>query len=275
MSPILPSPYRGQVVSMGTMHGKQNQFQPAFLRWHDATVHATRHVDTDAFGTFTGETPRTLTAVDAAIAKAEAAMRESGSALALATEASYATAAAGLGPVVHEEIAVFVDERRNIRIVERVRSYARVLAPRTVHGAGEAQRYLTAVGFPGQGVILRLHDDSVIKGLTSWDDIRAHLNGQPVTIEADLRAHHNPIRRRALRRISWMLAARLCTTCPACATPGFGNTDVVMGLPCATCGAPTRTVRADVKSCASCDHRVVERRPVAVADPGTCDECNP
>ncbi|MDF2916849.1 MAG: hypothetical protein K0S70_1066, partial [Microbacterium sp.] len=97
----------------------------------------------------------------------------------------------------------------------------------------------------------------------------------PVELEPDLRAHMNPGRRRTLRRLSWLLAARLTRLCPGCGCPGFGPVGVVRGLPCGACGNATSQVRLDVDGCPRCPERRERRRPVEVADPAACDACNP
>ncbi|MFE7843562.1 DUF6671 family protein [Microbacterium sp. NPDC057407] len=75
--------------------------------------------------------------------------------------------------------------------------------------------------------------------------------------------------------MAWKLTARLQDPCPSCDTPGFGQTGIVAGLPCAQCAAPTRQPLADVLGCSRCDHRAHIARPDPVADPATCDQCNP
>lgn len=275
MNTAAGSPYAGAVISVGTLHGKHTQFQPAFGRCHHATLHPTRTVDTDLLGTFTGETPRTLTPLEAATAKAHAALDESGGSYALATEASYAVAGGLFGPVIHEELVVFLDTTRGIRVTEQHRGFVTVAPPRTVHTHAEADAYLTRIGFPHQGVVLRADDVVVVKGITDRDTIRRALRRGPVTLEPDLRAHHNPARRRTLRRLSWTLTTRLHTPCPACDAPGYGITGTIPGLPCRWCGAPTRTARADLHSCPACTHHTTHPRPNTSADPATCDTCNP
>lgn len=101
-------------------------------------------------------------------------------------------------------------------------------------------------------------------------------NGQ-VLLQTDLRAHHNPSRMTAIRRLAFRLVRRLQTPCPACQAPGWGLVETPAGLPCAWCGAPTALVRADIHGCASCDHRISHPRPDGLlqADPGHCDHCNP
>lgn len=49
--------YRGATVVFGTQHGKATQVAPAFLTILGATVVAPTGLDTEQFGTFTGDVP--------------------------------------------------------------------------------------------------------------------------------------------------------------------------------------------------------------------------
>lgn len=108
--------YAGAVIAMGTMHGKEHQVAPPFAAVLGAQVVAPPGIDTDQFGTFTGEVTRTAAPSAAATAKARQAMRAVGVPYGLASEASYDSWFAALA--VHEEILVFVDDVRGFRIVE-------------------------------------------------------------------------------------------------------------------------------------------------------------
>ncbi|MFV9423969.1 DUF6671 family protein [Microbacterium sp. S1037] len=269
-----PSPFDGTTVAIGTVHGKEAAFAPAFRRWLGAWVAPTVALDTDALGTFTRDVPRLLTPEEAAAAKARGAAAELGTATGLATEASYSPALGGFGPMVHEELAVFVDLERGMRVRHGIRQHVHIAPRRTVRSESEAQRYLQRVGFPAQAVVAHT-DEGMRKGIQDATALLALVRRGPVELEPDLRAHMNPGRRRTLRRLSWLLAARLTRLCPGCGCPGFGPVGVVRGLPCGACGNATSQVRLDVDGCPRCPERQERRRPVKVADPAACDACNP
>lgn len=268
------SPYAGMTVAVGTMHGKDAAFAPAFARWLDAEVRPSVDLDTDALGTFTRDVPRAISPEDAAITKARAASSELGTPLGLATEASYAPVFGGFGPVVHEELAVFVDLNRGIHVAQGLRAYADVAPARAVTDEREAREYLDRIGFPHQAVVART-DGQLRKGIQDGALVRELVRRGAVVLEPDLRAHLNPQRRRTLRRLSWLMAERLRTPCAGCGCPGFGLVDAERGVPCAACGEPTALISADVHGCAACDEREVRPRSVRTADPATCARCNP
>ncbi|MDF2990425.1 MAG: hypothetical protein K0S37_939 [Microbacterium sp.] len=268
------SPFAGATVAVGTLHGKETAFAPAFSRWLDARVCPTVALDTDALGTFTRDVPRTGTPEEAATAKAHAAAAELGTLTGVATEASYSPALGGFGPMVHEELAVFVDLERGIRVRHGIRQYTHVAPARVVRTEAEVRRYLDRVGFPHQAVVART-DERLTKGIQDAAAVLSLVRRGPVELEPDLRAHMNPERRRTLRRLSWLLAGRLTRLCPGCRCPGFGPIGVVRGLPCAACGSATSQVRFDVDGCPRCDEQRKRRRAAKNADPATCDACNP
>ena len=47
-SPLRIRPYEGRTVAVGTLHGKQRQFAPAFARWHGMSACATSALDTES-----------------------------------------------------------------------------------------------------------------------------------------------------------------------------------------------------------------------------------
>lgn len=274
-----PSPYRGRVIAVGTQHGKQHQFALPFDRVLGAQL-VTPALDTDQFGTFSGEVARTCAPTDAARAKARLAMSVSGLPYGLASEASYGPLPGGwLG---HEELLLFCDDAAGIEIVEGHRTPS-------VPGVGQRVSRYDDVGgslldgLPGQAVIVRPCGGvgAITKGITGTDALRcaiaAAVSASPdglALVEPDLRAHHNPSRRLILIRLAETMARRLATPCPSCNAPGFGRVDAEPGLPCGVCETPTPLRRSEIHACAACGHD--ESRPFqGTADPAECPACNP
>ena len=69
-------PYNGARIALGTMHAKERALAKPFARILGAELVVPHDIDTDAYGTFTGETPRAGTMLDAARAKPVLASRE-------------------------------------------------------------------------------------------------------------------------------------------------------------------------------------------------------
>ncbi len=275
-----PSRYRGRTIAVGTKHGKQHQFQPAFSAVLGAALHTPPALDTDRFGTFSGETARTGAAVDAARAKARLAMDVSGLPYGLASEASYGPLPGGW--FGHEELLLFCDDHLGIDVVEGHRTLSVPGTAQQVRDIGEVRSALLD-GLPDQALIIRphRHGGPITKGVTDAATLRsaisaaaAHSPDGLAQVEPDLRAQHNPSRRLVLVRLADKLAHRLAHECPVCAAPGFGRVDAESGLPCRACGTPTPLIGNEIHGCAACGHRV--SRPVGeFAAPADCPCCNP
>ena len=278
-------PYHRARIAVGTRHGKQHQLAPAFRAVLDARLITPPRLDTDRFGTFTGEQPRPGAALAAARGKARLAMDATGLSLGLASEASYGPLG-GLGWTGHEEILLFCDDGLGIEVLEGYRTTSVPGSSARVAGYGDVPHGLLSE-LPHQALIVRPSGeppdpDRIVKGITDAEDLRtaiataAALSAENLAVvEPDLRAHHNPSRRRALIRLAATLARRLATRCPRCATPGFGRAGNQAGLPCRICATPTPLPRSEIHSCPACPHRIERPVPAAWADPAICPECNP
>ena len=269
-------PFASARAVLATQHGKARAIAPAFARRLGLAVVET-HIDTDAFGSFTGEVPRTGTALDAAIAKARAGMAATGSPLGLASEGSFGPhpwlpfGAAGV------ETLVFIDDARGLVIHEtrlsRRTNYARL----ELGAAADVPAFLARAGFPAHALVVRGADGAVLAKGVQDETALARLRPQASALETDMRAHLNPTRMAAIRSVAVRLAARLATPCPACGSPGFGEVAPRPGLPCNDCRQPTALAAGLAVTCPACGH--VEDRPRpdgrTAASPADCSWCNP
>ncbi|MFN9623405.1 MAG: DUF6671 family protein [Cyanobacteriota bacterium] len=289
------TPYTGVTVALATRHGKERVIGRALRQGLGADLLHVRSVDTDALGTFCGGVPRRGTALEACLAKAEAALEAGGTPCAIASEGSFGPhpqlpfLAAGL------ECLVFLDRLRGLTIREqglaRRTNFAHrlVAAPEACGPDSSLADWLTQVGFPSHGLMVRAHIGATgrgpaEKGLHRWEELApaisraaaASADGQAL-VETDMRAHCNPTRMAAIRRLAFRLVRRLASPCPACQSPGWGVVGQRSGLPCAGCGQPTALTRALIQGCVRCGHQEETPRPDGLqrADPGSCDWCNP
>ena len=283
-------PYNGAGFALGTMHAKERAMARPFARLLGASVIVAEGIDTDAFGTFTGEIARAGTMRDAARAKARRAMDLSGLPQALASEGSY-----GPHPRIPfipggVELALFIDDERDLEIVETI-VVSRTNYDTRFWSPGEPlDAAFAGPRIPGHAMTARPEKpkaearDLAFKAILTAEQLAdaaracaaASETGRALLVP-DMRAHMNPTRMAAIRRVATKLARRIATPCPACDAPGFGHAAIARGLPCADCGTPTRAAIADIHRCAACAHE--EQRPLAgegaQADPGLCDICNP
>lgn len=277
--------YLGRTAALATKHGKGPLLAvPLAAIGLDVVV---ANVDTDAFGTFSGEVPRHGSPLEVAERKARAAIEDSGLDAGLASEGTVGPHPAFPVVTADLELVVLVDERLGITVSERAVSTATAAAS-LVAGAdtdpGHLEGFCRRVGFPEQALICRPADGgrrAITKAITAIPELVEAVSSAAeasadhrAIVETDLRAHLCPTRRPVIAEAAARLARRLALRCPGCTSPGFGEVGVEAGLPCRSCGLPTDTPVALLEACPRCDHR--RRRHVdGVADPATCSACNP
>lgn len=269
---------------MGTRHGKERQFATAFGEVLGARLVVPPDLDTDQYGTFSGEVVRVGSAMDAARAKARLGMRAAGLSRGLASEASYGPLT-GLGWSGHEEILMFVDDVCGIEVLEGRRMATALPESHRVSSIAELSVAVLRV-LPQQALIVRpavrIDGVQIFKGIESEGALqtaiaaaaRASTDGLAV-VEPDLRAHHNPQRQQVLSRLAFRLAHRLATPCPRCNCPGYGRVDIIPGLPCRHCSSPTALPISELHACAGCDHRSTVPVAECSVNPAFCPACNP
>lgn len=264
------SPWAGQTVPLATLHGKERAIAPVFRELLGVEVVAVP-VDTDRFGTFTGEIPRAGTQLEAARQKARAGMGRGP--LGLASEGAFGPSPLGLGSW-NVEILVFLDRARGLEVVGGA-SGAALHVCEQVDGRAQAEAAARRAGFPEHGVVVR-HGGAVHKGIRTLDALAAALPSVgPAIVESDLRAHQHPGRMARIAEAARDLAVRLVTPCPRCGSPGFGYREAVPGLPCSVCRTPTEMPRAERHACVRCPHAADHPSLERTADPRWCPACNP
>lgn len=276
--------YAGRMAALATRHHKQDLIAPALAETGLRVVVA--DVDTDRFGTFTGEVPRSGGALEVAERKARAAIACSGLDAGLASEGSFAPHPAAPFLTADVEIVLFADDRLGIVVHDHAISIAE--AARCTVSADvsteELRGFCRRVGFPDQALICRAGDGSTVgltKAIVTLSELRRAVRAaadassdRRAIVETDLRAHLCPARRPVIAKAAARLAARLSCRCPRCAAPGFGPAGSEPGLCCARCGMPTSQPAARIDRCPRCEH-LVRHDLGGAASPDTCDSCNP
>ena len=283
--------YRGRDIAMASLHGKQQILaRPLRSGLGLRLLHAAA-VDTDQFGSFSGERPRHLEARLTCQRKAEAALEALALELGVASEGSFGPhPAVPLLPVGHEWLC-FVDRRDGLVISEQLLSRSTNYSSCRGDNPEAIAGWLQQVGFPSHGLMVRPLEATpatgagwLAKGVHSPPQLAALMaeavRRSPLRqawLETDMRAHCNPTRRRAIRQLAFRLVRRVASPCPACRAPGWGPVDTTAGLPCRDCGLATALVKAEVLGCSVCTHRQSRPRPdgQAWADPMHCAYCNP
>lgn len=283
--------YDGRSVALASLHRKELILRRPLRVGLGLKLQLASSVNTDQFGSFSGEIARTNDAASTCRQKAEAALEALGLDLGIASEGSFGPhPAVPLLPVGHEWMT-FVDRSEGLVISEQLMSRSTNYSacqggdPQAISG------WLKQVGFPSHALMVRpLAPDGepsppwLAKGVGSIEQLSTAM-AEAVDrsslalawLETDMRAHCNPTRRRAIRTLAFRLVRRIAACCPACHTPGWGVVGAVAGLPCASCGLATELVHRELLGCGRCG--VQESRPRRdgrrAADPMHCAYCNP
>ena len=274
--------YIGAKVAIATKHGKKELIAPAFQQLQIDLQQA--GVDTDLLGTFTGEVPRSGSARETAIKKACLGMEALELSYGIASEGSYGSDAQI--PILSSgiELLAWVDEEREIEIVESHRSFDIQAASKSLHRGERFVDYIEEFKLPSHAVIVRSPESEkplIFKGLHTINEVETALekcwaDSEIAIVENDLRAHLNPTRQQAIAAVAAKLAQRLLQLCPNCQTPGWGVTDVLRGAECEECGEFDASYPiGEILGCALCDfqeNRELGKKEFKARD---CVICNP
>lgn len=280
-----PSRYDGSRVALLTQHGKERVIAPVLEPGLGCSIELVTGFDTDQLGTFTRETPRYGTQLEAARRKARKGMELAGTYQGIASEGSF-------GPDPHTgmfpwnvELLVWIDDQEGIEVV----GIAQGAAPGGHIQSGDWQvvaDFAERVGFPEHHLVVRpdgQSDTRIYKNIADWARLKTCFDNSVeqscsdnVFVELDLRAFANPNRMKHIEQAAADLLQHMLSTCPACNAPGFWISERQPGLPCATCRLPTSSYRSEVWTCLRCEHRsLAERADRLLAVPAHCAYCNP
>jgi hypothetical protein len=276
--------YANQVAVFATQHGKEKIFTRPTTKVLGLKLCVPDDINTDQFGTFSGEIPRAGSMLDALEAKANLGIKLTGLSLAFASEGSFGPHKQNPFIFANREIALFMDKNHELMIYESVIStktnYASIELSEKF-SSDSLQDFLKRVEFPRHAVILKQKIEGewfIHKGIQDYRQLLAQIkSGHSLTIETDMRAHLNPNRQAVIRELAFKLMRRVISTCPECATLGWGLVSVQAGLPCADCYSITQLVKNEVYGCAKCLYQEIKpaKHGLRSADPRYCDFCNP
>lgn len=277
--------FNNRKVAICSMHGKQHVMRPLITRYLGLEAASEVEINTDEFGTFTGEVERTSDPVTTLRNKILKGLHVSGLTLGIGNEGSF-----GPHPEMpfipsDQEIVMLIDLENNIEIFDVVTSTNTNHAQKEINSVKDIVEFAAQVNFPSHALILKqVKEEHVInlrKGILGWEllyTIMHQFSGSDTKIiaETDMRAHLNPTRMKVIEQATESLLTKLINTCPECQWPGFACVKTKRGLTCSQCGAPTRLTLSKIYKCKSCDY--TDERFYSEgqkAEPQYCDHCNP
>jgi len=279
--------YKGQKLVIATMHGKERAIAPLLKKHLGVQIVVPKQFNSDKFGTFTREIKRAGNQLEAARAKAYAAMASEGVDLGVSSEGSF-----GSHPSIpfiqsNLELVLFIDKKNGHEIRGHYRTSETNISGQYVATVEQALNFAKKVGFPEHGVIVRKSEkghSKINKKIQTEkaliDTVSEMLSGiftRRVFVESDMRAHRNPTRMKAIEKATADLIKNITSLCPSCQAPGFVVVDFEKGLRCSRCNIPTDLPLNDIYQCGTCNYK--EKRPVLKhgksANPQYCGYCNP
>lgn len=271
--------FQNRTAALATIHAKEKIIAPIFEQYNTGLQIRVAVVDTDSFGTFTGEIERKGSQQEAARMKCQAAIEQTGLTIGIASEGAFGPHPTIPFVAANLEIVMLKDIKLGIEVYGRHLTSSTNFSSQTVTSINSALEFADNAGFPAHGIIVR--GQPITKGIRDYETLifavsQALQEKASVQIETDMRAMHNPTRCLAIAAAAADLVTRLMTLCPNCHNPGFGRGVNIQGLPCNWCGLPTQEVKGYLMECPTCQYREeILNRNGEHADPACCLFCNP
>lgn len=276
--------FAGRTLVLATMHGKEQVLTPKLKQGLGVQCVVLPGIDTDQFGTFSGEVPRTLTVLGTARAKCDYAHRYFDCDLVLASEGTFGPhPAIPFAPSDHEFL-LLKDYINHLEITGATLDLNTNYHQSEVTTLAELLDFAFGCRFPKHGLILRSATNSslLFKGITEESQLIANFEaiiktGATALVETDMRALFNPTRMQVIGLAADQLIRNANSRCPSCNTPGFAVARTEPGLPCKVCGEPTHTILKEILTCQRCAFDAERLFPhnKKTEDPMYCNTCNP
>lgn len=271
------------------MHGKEVAIAPSLKTKLQIELKVARNLDTDQFGTFSGEVERKFTPEETARLKIQEVFRLNPSCrVAIASEGSFFPNPEFMLSTVNEELLLLIDRKTDVEAIVRYYSSETNMAMKEVSSFEETLQFAQKFGFPQHGVILKANkgaeSEKIFKGITTVDALKKAFTSLvrespegKLILETDMRACYNPTRMKKIALAAEGLVQCLLTVCPLCNFPGFGITEYRKGLPCELCNTPTRLILSHIYQCRNCKYIFEKIFPdiKQFAYAGFCYYCNP
>lgn len=277
--------FKNRKAALGTKHSKEIVISPVLESKFGMKVEIPKELDTDKFGTFSGEVARKNSQKDTAKLKATEAMNLLKTEIGIGSEGSFSEHPDYHGLILNTEIVAFIDTKLELEIYgvsTEIIDYAKV---REIKNLDELIEFTNSIDFPKHSVVLKKSETNytnMSKGINNIADLtsiaKEMLNKEKsIWIETDLRAHMNEERMQNIKKATLNLVEILERHCPSCDKPGLEIVGYVKGLPCELCARPTNLTLSETYRCNSCGFEKEQMYPNGnkSAYSGSCDFCNP
>lgn len=277
--------FHNRSASLLTKHGKERVISSVLHEEVGCFVKQTDAYDTDLLGTFTQETPRYGSQLDAARKKARIGMELLQLDIGIASEGAFVNDPYSGMTAWNNELVILIDQKHELEIIGFSGAPAQSDSSYVSHWE-DLTKFADTALFPSHQLVIKPTDEyhpQSRKGIKDLAELKAAFEWAKglsskgaVYVENDLRAFANPTRMDNIRKATVDLGRKMRSLCPQCQTPGFWITDIQRGLPCNACGLPTDQEIAKIWGCLQCKYQETEGMKVLrFAEPSKCKHCNP
>jgi hypothetical protein len=277
--------FSGRKIIIATMHRKEEVISPLLSSELGLIPFIDGSLDTDQFGTFTGEVERVKDPISALRDKCLKALEISGCDLVIGSEGSFGPHPFLYFSAADDEIIMLIDKKNDLEIVERELNTYTNFRSSFVDNQNDLIAFAERTLFPSHHLILRAQHEErsfIQKGIDEKSALIEHFNYclahfGGATVETDMRAMCNPTRMQNIALATEKLIRKIKSHCPNCSTPGYSITQSIPGLPCHSCMKPTKSTLYHRYSCSKCEQLEDRYFPYEkeFEDPSYCDYCNP
>lgn len=271
-------------IAVATKHGKLAQIQPAFDLLPEWELKLAE-IDTDQFGTFSGEVARALSPKETAIQKAKAGARSLGLDYGLASEGTIGSHPQIPFITADTEILALVCLSKDFAVVETIVSTEIFAKSLTVTPDSDLVAIALEMDIPNHAVNVYLGKSKtklLHKGITNSEEFITLVSqslgelGEDLLVESDFRAMNSPSRQLNIAACAEKLVKRIQSRCPECQEIGWGKVGYEYGLPCIQCDEVSQSAaNSEVYGCVTCSYKDLVSLSVESIDPSRCDSCNP
>ena len=277
--------FKNRTLLIATNHHKDMVLAPIFEKYLFVKCVSSNQINTDKFGTFSGEVERANTAEITLREKSEYAYKETNIDLVLTSEGSFGPHPMIPFSTINEEWLLLKDYKNNIEIKEKQISINTNFSNKKIASTTDIIEFAKQIGFPKHAIIFRdstSNSKKIVKGIHRLYDLKKYYNEfknefGSFSAETDMRAMYNPTRMYEIYKLGLKLLNKIVSLCPKCEFPGFGITNLTFGLPCEICLMPSKSILSQIFECRACQFQLEQMYPNGkkYEEPMYCEYCNP
>lgn len=167
--------FKGRKIIIATKHQKEKVMASLLNKELDLECIVSQEIDTDMFGTFTGEIERLNDPIETARLKCLQAMAQSGLDMAISNEGSF-----GLHPTIFfvhadSEVVLLIDKKNKLEFIVREISTKTNFNGSEIKSYKELEDFAKSAMFPSHGLILRKSKEfkeDIYKGISNTNDLK-------------------------------------------------------------------------------------------------------